>query len=936
MDSQFPPQLFPSFYNSGPPVSTAYEENWGGYDRVRLQGDSGPQACWTFTSSHRAKGETWRLREPVPLPLLSPQPSVCWSQKPPDPMDFSEHMQNFFMDHSLDAFGCMAGMLGGNFHFGRGRKRKCPKDSVNMWKVKNALDMLDLKICHRTYSSPRLDSYGALMAEALHAVPPVLLGTLLHEELTEQRDRLLFPEGATGGALAFVPFTQSSSASELGCLLYPGSRALDRLNFHRVALQHHNVDTSSSEAFSFQLKGPIRQISSSSLLSDHCVAVRSDYFCGVWHFSESNKPRLLQVVSTKEVATCVSVSPHALGEVLVVSASGAANLWTAGRGMQRVRQEGFNLYFDAQSSWRWCEFSAHPRVMLYADRTGAELTDIRVSPAPGQMLFHIGSVPECRRGERLLLTRYLGDVHSFHHLITTQYSAYIVDERFPRIPMLKWDHMMQSPPLFCHVLGPASCGSTAGGDRTAKVLLGSCGSQEVTLLQYSGGRAEACSSRGPPQSLLRPKDSLKHLPVQMPHHLDAARDRLSFPATGLACIQEKGGQCICVLQLTDAGDVFYQILECEHPPAGGGEAARLLPASSSHRPTIGPGQARSAHGFEAMSADSSSDESESANKSRMLQCLGLQVVVNDPELDNVIGLEAGKVDSDETGAADGLGSGSISDGALLTWKHWLEEVKTPRPHRLQHASTETQRLHDPPGDGGEAADEEPVRSLRRHLKSSMSKRSLLVHSAASLALQPPDVAPIPNQVDTDHWTDPLSERLTLSWQGDAAWRAWWEDELGLNRKAKADALRRKRRREKKARRAGSQDLDLDLLGSFTSTVSDRSELEDFSPAPSQVSCSDPERAASRAVDFEKLGLPGAATPSNSPGCSQTPPIYSNHGDPGQRKDRRPLQAPQETFQHDRCFPKEGSPVRASRLPVASSSSRLPATGYWDSCYWLLG
>ena len=36
------------------------------------------------------------------------------------------------------------------------------------------------------------------------------------------------------------------------------------------------------------------------------------------------------------------------------------------------------MYFNAKSTWRWCEFSAHPRVMLYADRTGVELSDIRV------------------------------------------------------------------------------------------------------------------------------------------------------------------------------------------------------------------------------------------------------------------------------------------------------------------------------------------------------------------------------------------------------------------------------------------------------------------------------------------------------------------------------------------------------------------------------
>lgn len=68
-----------------------------------------------------------------------------------------------------------------------------------------------------------------------------------------------------------------------------------------------------------------------------------------------------------------------------------------------------------------------------------------------------------------------------------QYSAYIMDERFPSVPMLKWDHMMNFPPVFCHVVpGSTSSGSVAGADRTTKVLLGSHSSQEITLLQYSG------------------------------------------------------------------------------------------------------------------------------------------------------------------------------------------------------------------------------------------------------------------------------------------------------------------------------------------------------------------------------------------------------------------------------------------------------------------
>lgn len=79
--------------------------------------------------------------------------------------------------------------------------------------------------CPLTYSSKTLDAYSALMSDVVQTIPPELLGALLQEELTEQGDRMLFFEGATGGALAFVPFSQSR-----GCLLYPGSKGLDCLS----------------------------------------------------------------------------------------------------------------------------------------------------------------------------------------------------------------------------------------------------------------------------------------------------------------------------------------------------------------------------------------------------------------------------------------------------------------------------------------------------------------------------------------------------------------------------------------------------------------------------------------------------------------------------------------------------------------------------------
>ncbi|XP_060916988.1 TATA box-binding protein-associated factor RNA polymerase I subunit C [Labrus mixtus] len=943
MDYQFPQQLFPSFYNCGPPDSALKHRagSWGCYDRVRAQSHAGPLSSWTFTSRHQVKGETWRHTEPVTIPLLSPKKSVLWPSTPPNPLDFREHMQNFFMDHCQDAFGCTSELLGENFYFKHGRKAQYRKDSVHMWKVKKFLDIMNLKICQRTYSSETLDRYSALLSDAVHSVPPDLLGDLLHEELTEQRDRLLFSEGATGGALAFVPFSQSCSDSQHGCLIYPRNQGLDCLNFHRVELQNHRggsscVDTSSSSPFSFQLKGPVRQISSVSLLNQSCVAVRSDYLCGVWRLSETNEPCLLQAVNTKEVATCISVSPHVLGEVLVASESGAVNLWTVGRGMQKVREEDSNLYFNAKSAWRWCEFSAHPRVMLYADRTGVELTDIRGSPFVGHTLFRISNTSECRSGERLILSKYLGDAHCFHHLVTTQYSAYIMDERFPGVPMLKWDHYMQSPPMFCHLIpGSASSESAVGGAVTTKVLLGSHSSQEITLLQYSGGRVEASSSHGPPQSLLRPRDSLKHLPVQIPHRCEFATNRLSSPAAGLTCIQMKGGkeagaeERLCIIQLTEAGDIFYQILEPEQPDMSSPPAAEDKPLSnklpqqplkeaatpgrktaagsklvvsetSSDEDVIEPTQAAIVNMFvnetperkQQESSDSSSEDSVSGGRrNRKLMRLKLQGVVNDePEPDQRNGFdkeaEEGNIGennlekpesitetvSSSSLSGDGQTRVKLSDNALAKWKHWLMKLvqknreKKPRSHCRQHLTVPVEGLLQPPDNRErDSAEEERIQSLRRDLRACMSRRSLLVHSAVSDSITAPDIKPVPDPVDTDTYMDQLSQRLTLSWQGEEAWRAWWEDNLGLNREKKVADLRRKRRTEKAARRASGQRMD--LSGSFASSMSYQAELSDFSDsqgwayATSQEALSEPESIYAQSEGIEESGTPKATTPS---------------------------------------------------------------------------
>lgn len=459
--------------------------------------------------------------------------------------------------------------------------------------------------------------------------------------------------------------------------------------------------------------------------------------------------------------------------------------------------------------------------------------------------------------------------------------------------------------------------------------------------------------------------------------------------SGLTCIQKKGGgECICVLQLTEAGDIFYQILEPEQPgdsgpPAAEDEAppqptqkeattagrkpAKQLPAASqlvlsdtlsdesvmqslTMQRFVTETQQRKRRALNIYS-DSSSEDSDSG-KGRYLKELGLQVAVNNPEQDEVSGLDAGvkdgkvcKNNAENTEEPGGMGENinmshktpvKLSDSTLVRWKHWLQKLmrksrtNDSRPHTLQHLTVNTGGLlHLSDDEARDPTEEEHVQSLRRDLRACMAKRSLLVHSAVSASLGAPDVVPLPNLVDTDAWTDQLSQRLTVSWQGEEAWQAWWKEKLGLNRKEKVEALKRKRRREKEAKRAGGQRLE--LCGSFVSSVSYQSGLDDFSDstgwssAVSQGAWSENESIASQFEGFWEHGTQRPATPST---MQTDTPVPTPTATPRSVKDK---QGDQQTPSSSRTLSLSQTP-KPDSTPTSLRRTRRPGQDYLSSLF----
>ena len=297
-----------------------------------------------------------------------------------------------------------------------------------------------------------------------------------------------------------------------------------------------------------------------------------------------------------------------------------------------------------------------------------------------------------------------------------------------------------------------------------------------------------------------------------------------------------GEDSICVLQLTEAGDLFYQVLRPALPELSAGpDAAGPDPPpleEEADRPGVSPSQRRAREPCPDWVAEDTGSEEEMIGPTQTPA--GPPVVPETPERgrgsgssseEDGLGVKRGRylglevVVNEEEGEADAaapvvaMASNALGEVASSTWmdrmappsvpaadawRRWSQQLLRCRsldrtkPTARKWRQAKKGAAHDP-------ITEDRLQSLRRALGDSMSSGSLLLHSATSL----PAVAlpQLPATVRPKAWSDDLSQRLTVSWQGEEQWKRWWSDKLGLNRKERAEALKRRRSRDKAKRRS---------------------------------------------------------------------------------------------------------------------------------------
>uniref|UniRef100_A0ABM5FUX7 TATA box-binding protein-associated factor RNA polymerase I subunit C n=1 Tax=Pogona vitticeps TaxID=103695 RepID=A0ABM5FUX7_9SAUR len=816
----FPSPLFPGCFRTGPPARRAYRGSpllagWGEYGRVGVaprqrkeqqEEEEEEEPKLEFLTRHRKDAqESWLPATAAPLPVKPPGAGCRIPALTPEDLvylgrmqraaeetntgarnalRFTDQLGTFFLDHPEVAFGGTGRLLHPHFNLGRSHIPRAAQDTVcSATRILKDLDAQGYsRRCPEVWAKQHVRTVTHLYRDWLFELPLELMAQQVHEDLAQRWRCLAFDDTPTGGALAWLPDETPPEPTRGGCLVHPAGEAMNQLCFQDVTLSSSLKPRIRSPPAQFELSEAVRQVAAARVDGSDFIGVRSDHHCGVWRMRSGEAPDPLHVVRTRDPCCSVTVSPHLPGELSFCTHRGAVYLWNVEARPRLVHQDRETAFFRDPSPWRWSEFTAHPCVLTFADRTGLMSVDRRAPSGCHVELFKVGAEAECQRGERLVFTKYLGQAQPYHQLVATQFSVYVLDERFPLVPLLRWEHMMSGPPLYVH-LTPAGAPS-----RPHKMLLGTHHSQELLLLQYMGGLSTACQLLGPPQKVSSIQECLPHFPMQVPVQENALRQRLTAPMAGIAGAlgQEGRREALLVFQLSEAGDVFYQPLLHQRPHVGQGKRQDVGP------PALDPGAPSGG------------------------------------------GSEAARGRREDPPPSSGHAAGAAPTGASAAsfpYRRWLRDFYfcwTELPPEAQgralpSATLSQDHLFTRPELRERTGDTPLCVAAHQGLRRAMAERLPLCPFWEGRDPAPPPPGPPP---EPPAQLDELSERLACAWDGDGGgggWGAWWQEKLGLGAARERQALRERRRRRKRARGGPAS-----LSGSFTSSASCQSDLSDSS------------------------------------------------------------------------------------------------------------
>ncbi|XP_048733624.2 uncharacterized protein LOC125649847 isoform X2 [Ostrea edulis] len=367
----------------------------------------------------------------------------------------------------------------------------------------------------------------------------------LYEKVKDIEQVLNYNSQYTGGCLASVG---ARTEGENGTVICPADH-----NFNRAALIEFstNPQVKLIQKNTIELGYEIHQLQSKRCRdSDYCV-IRGGSVCELINLKGSSEgiPRTMCSIAKEhfsdESPTSVDLSVYIPSECVVSTNQGNIYIWSAEKSKNLVRQN-LMTRFPAHESWRQALFGSHPRHVVIADCTTVQVHDIRGQYSSNVDLFALPNKFLHPKERICLVEKHPSSHHAY--LTATDYSLFLLDDRFPGHPMLQWKHMLRKPPQLAS--------SVVMDTDNILLAMGTLSPAEVCAYQYRYGFSELPQSIGSPWKFSSIGDFTEWPDMCNPLHKYASDLRLSMSLTGISLINTAQG--FLFLQLDSQGELYFQ------------------------------------------------------------------------------------------------------------------------------------------------------------------------------------------------------------------------------------------------------------------------------------------------------------------------------------------------------------------------------------------
>ncbi|XP_074651234.1 uncharacterized protein LOC141905997 [Tubulanus polymorphus] len=286
---------------------------------------------------------------------------------------------------------------------------------------------------------------------------------------------------------------------------------------------------------------------------DDLIVAKGDKSCSIYACDEHMKIELVRehVLNTGSISS-IALSPHIAGEAVLTSDKRQVFTW--GRD-GRVNQvcDLFESRFTCCEDWTQVHYTAHPRCYCIADQTNVVLMDQRITNQRGIDLFILPN-------DLLLNYERIVSIHSlpsnpFYHLVNTDFTMSLIDERFPKHPALHWKQPLRCPVQYTDIIRDIVPDPALPDLLLASSWLNDeCMCYPISTSETP--RADKVGWRVSPMNRFTHDDSLIPHGVEKENVEKRVRDASLLGICGFK--RRCDSRSVTVIQMSCFGDLFYQ------------------------------------------------------------------------------------------------------------------------------------------------------------------------------------------------------------------------------------------------------------------------------------------------------------------------------------------------------------------------------------------